>query len=122
MALPRGAVCNRLKGDDHDKCPQDHVGASLQALFIGGRDMRKRRSHNARRCRHPACSGSQNLTKCRQVSGLAKGRAEMQQLQAFHGPERLPDGRWNYQSGRLVHDLSESLTSVKNMARFRARV
>jgi hypothetical protein len=36
----------------------------------------------------------------------------VQQLQAFHGSECLPDGRWNRQSGRLVHDLSESLTAA----------
>jgi hypothetical protein len=89
-SLTRVAVCHRFKGDDYDKRLQDHDSASLQALIIGGRDMRKRRSHDAR-C-EPACSGSQNLTKCRQVPGIAEGRADVQQLQAFHGSERVPDG------------------------------
>ena len=88
-SLPKIAVCSHFIGEDHVKRLQVYVRASFKALFIGGRDMRKRRSHNAR-C-HPACSGGQNLTDCRQVPGLAKGRANVQQLQAFHGSERLPD-------------------------------
>ena len=36
----------------------------------------------------------------------------MQHLQGFHSSERLPDGRWNRQSERLVHDLSEGLTAA----------
>jgi hypothetical protein len=106
--LPKVAVCYQLKGDDHDECSQHHIGANLQALSIGECDMRKRRSHNAR-CSQPARTGSQNRADCRQVPGHAKGRAKVQQLQAFHGSERLPDGRWNRQSRRLVHDLSEGL-------------
>jgi hypothetical protein len=106
--LPKVAVCYQLNGDDHDECSQHHIGANLQALSIGECDMRKRRSHNAR-CSQPARTGSQNRADCRQVPGHAKGRAKVQQLQAFHGSERLPDGRWNRQSRRLVHDLSEGL-------------
>jgi hypothetical protein len=113
-SLPRVAVGYQLKGDDHDKCPQHHIGANLQALFIGECDMRKRRSHNAR-CSQPARTSRQNRADCSQVPGHAKGRAEVQQLQAFHGAKRLPDGRWNRQSGRLVHDLSEGLTQCDEL-------
>ena len=81
-----------VRKDFHAGRQQDSVVTNLPALFAAGGDrMRWRRCNNARRGKRPDCSGSQNLTKCRQVPGLAKGRADVQQLQAFHGSERVPD-------------------------------
>jgi hypothetical protein len=103
--------CDQHKEDTHDTLRQKLVSTDLQALFIGGRRLRKWRSDNPRDGRYPACpgTGGQNLAKSSQISGFPKGRANVRQLQAFHTAELVPDRRWNDQSERLVFDLSESL-------------
>jgi hypothetical protein len=81
----------QYKEDNHDKYQQDVVRTNLQALFVGGRRMRKWRSNNARHGSDPACSGSQNLTKSSQLPGIAKGRPDVQQLQTFRSSKFVPD-------------------------------
>jgi hypothetical protein len=105
------ADCNQHKEDNHDTLRKNVVSSDLQARFIGGRRLRRRRSGNPRHGSYPACpgTGGQNLAKSSQISGFPEGRADVQQLQAFRTAEFVPDRRWNDQPERLVFDLSESL-------------
>jgi hypothetical protein len=85
------SVCNQYKEANRDKHEQDVVSTNLQALFVGGRRMRKWRRNNIRYGSYPTCSGSQGVAKSSQLPRITKGCCDVQQLQTFRSSELVPD-------------------------------